>query len=184
MEILFKVVTAILLSISLEIVLAKLAKDFAEKESKGDKQAIDSSVVCLNKRLSTIFITMSIVLSVVGLALVIFPQICDIIEFDYIVTLSIWWVMLLFDNIILVRLLVRVKYYETFFEYTNAFGYTKRYSYEQVVKIEYKGGNVVVYLKDTNITLFNAFSGLNKFVDILNKNSNKKSSWTFTCFIL
>ena len=108
----------------------------------------------------------------IGLLLVIFPQICDWFEFDYKTTLLVWWIPLTLDIIVLFPLLVKFEYDEEKFEYTNAFGFTRIFQYEDIVEVIEKKSSVRIITTSKKIRLGRGFCGAEPFTAYLKEKSN------------
>ena len=129
----------------------------------------------MNKQLKTIFTVLIAYLTIHGLLLIMFPQICDFLGWNYKITLLVFWIPLIFNMIVISSMWMKIEYGEAGFEHTNAFGLTRVFQYDEVIEIIDKGRNVRIITARKNILLFNSFSGVRSFAAyIKEKNPNIK----------
>ena len=76
------------------------------------------------------------------------------------------------DIIVLFPLLVKFEYDEEKFEYTNAFGFTRIFQYEDIVEVIEKKSSVRIITTSKKIRLGRGFCGAEPFTAYLKEKSN------------
>ena len=167
MRLLWQILTRILISILVEVLITKNASKWRKKEYDEKRAASQEKQVYLPKMLTKQVNVLMTFVVVVGILLVIFPQICEWLEFDYKTALLVWWIPLTLDLIIYVPVLVKFEYDQEKFEYTNAFGFTRVFRYEDVVKVIETKCFVRIITKNKQIRFGKGLCGAESFIDHL-----------------
>lgn len=145
-----------------EIVLAKVIPFFKDKERLQNAIAGATKKIVLDKFLFKIFFSGIIVIDIVGIALIGFPILCDIMGFDYTLTLILWCIPTIFDSTVFILLNKEVVYDDNSFTVRNAFGTRKTYLYSEIISVQ-KKRNMKIKTRRGNILLFNCLYGVNEF---------------------
>lgn len=145
-----------------EIIVAQIIPIFKKRELSQNIVAEKSKRVFLDKFIYTMFITCFIIVYIIGIVLICFPNLCEVMGFNYTITLIVWWIPALFSSTIFVLLNKEVVYNENSFTVRNSFGLRKTYSYSEIISIE-KTRNLIIKTKKGKILLFNSLYGIDVF---------------------
>lgn len=150
--------TWLLIDLLVEIVVAQIIPKVRRKTRLDNLKARESKTVALNSKMRTFFLVSAIFVTLIGILLTVFPQIAAFYQFDYLVTLLVWWPPVVFVLIGSSFMMISVQYDEDGFTYKNAFGLKLRFRYQEIEKIV-EVRNTVIVTKRKKIVLFNAMSG-------------------------
>ena len=166
----------LLLSVlAMVIMFVYLLPKWKKREKEENKIAKARRIVELTPQIRRFVATATGLLGLYTLALAIFPSLSVAMGIPYGHLLIQYGIPLLFDCIALMFFFVRINYTEEGFEYINAFGYKRKFRYDEVVRIIDNGGNVRVITTRKKIILFNVFSGVRDFTAYVKlQNSNVK----------
>ena len=154
--------TWLLIDHLVEIVVAQIIPKVRKKTRLDNLKARESKTVAMNFEMRTFFLVSCLFITLIGVLLIVFPQISAFCKFDYVVTLLVWWLPVIFDLIVLSFVMISIQYDEDGFTYRNAFGLKRRFRYQEIEKIV-EVRNTVIVTKRKRIVLFNAMSGLFAF---------------------
>lgn len=158
-EISLSIITELLIIFSVTLVINHLLPKWKKKEADGEANARREKTVKLDKKLRRTFIWLSIVVDLVGIFIVAFPYvIVNIFEFNYVATIIIWWVPVIFDNVILYFVMTEAKYDDTKIIVKKAFAKEKTFLICDIVYFSRKG-HLKVKTKTGNFVLFYALYG-------------------------
>ena len=109
-------------------VLSILIPKFKKKEDEGNAIASKNCKIFPDKRLKIAFIGISVFCLIIGMILLFVPQLCELMEFDWLITNIVWWSATLFDVFILFYFyqILLVEYNDDFILITNIFRKEKR----------------------------------------------------------
>ncbi len=160
MELLFTLLSFILIEIILAFLLPRLAKKVRKEEADNQK----NNKVCLQKSIIIFLLVCCIIITILSLLLCIFSN--DISKSSgfnfYSVSIPLLIVCICLDFLILL-INKKVYYFEEFFVYIHFFK-KKIIYYKDITKIERnKFKNLVIETNNSRILLFNAMLGLEKF---------------------
>lgn len=100
LEIILNIIGAILIELSINLLGSHLYNTFKTKESK---------TINVGKLLN--FFVLAMICNLVGIVIFTFPKlITEYLEFNYVATIIIWWIPLIFDDIVLYFLSIKVNY--------------------------------------------------------------------------
>ncbi|MBP5349364.1 MAG: hypothetical protein J6Z13_03300 [Clostridia bacterium] len=150
--------TWLLIDLLAEIVVAQIIPKVRRKTRLDNLKARESKTVAMNFEMRTFFLVSCLFVTLIGVLLIVFPQISAFCKFDYVVTLLVWWLPVIFDLIVLSFMMISIQYDENGFTYRNAFGLKRRFRYQEIEKIV-EVRNTVIVTKRKKIVLFNAMSG-------------------------
>ena len=105
--------------------------------------------------------------AIIGVLLVIFPQISAWLGFDFKITLLVLWIPLIFDIMVLMPLFGKFNYSEEEFEYTNVFGFTRIFQYKDILKLIETKRRVKIVTANKKICVWKGFCGAEAFIDFL-----------------
>lgn len=159
--------TMILISMVIEIIVVNNLPKWQKKEYDERQLARQRHEVYLPKTLANNVIFPASLLSAIGILLILFPQICESIGFDYRITLLIVWVLLILNFIVCARFFVKIKYDDEKIEYTNAFGYKKTFRYEDIHNIIEKNGFIRIIIENKTIRFGKGLYGADRFIAYL-----------------
>ena len=169
MVFLLRFLTLILSSALIEVILANSIPNRQKREHDERRLAKQQNKVYLPKELAMNLFFPASVLSAIGVLLILFPQICESVGFDYPITLFIVWIPLILSMIICSRLFVKINYNEEIFEYTNAFGHRKTFRYEDIRNIIEKNGFVTMITENKKLRFGKGLYGADQFIAYLKK---------------
>lgn len=159
--------TMILISMVIEIIVVNNLPKWQKKEHDERQLARQRHEVYLPKTLANNVIFPASLLSAIGILLILFPQICESIGFDYRITLLIVWVLVILNFIVCARFFVKIKYDDEKIEYTNAFGYKKTFRYEDIHNIIEKNGFIRIIIENKTIRFGKGLYGADRFIAYL-----------------
>lgn len=159
MQIVIRVLTWLLIDLTIAILMDYWIPKIRAKENRAEEIAQSNRVVKLSKNIRIAFIVLSIFVDVVGVVIAAFPKlITEFYQFDYTVTVVVWYVPLIFDNVMLYFMLTEVKYDDNVIVVKRPLTKTKTYKVDDIVSITHTG-NLKVKTKQGSFTLFKALSG-------------------------
>lgn len=173
MEIALRVISAFLVSISTSIIVDILYPIFLKREKANEEKAKSEKSVYVSKKFATGFIVLLIFINIIGIIIIALPKfISEYLEFNYIATICIWWIMIIFDDIVMYFIFTKVTYDEEKIIVKKLFQKPKVYYYSDITSFT-KTGNLKVVTTKGKFLLFNALSGTNSLRQILtNKTSH------------
>ena len=171
MNLLLRIIAVILISILVEVIVANNIPKWRKKEHDEKRKANKAKEVYLSEMLTKPGTVLMVFVVVVGILLVIFPQFCEWVEFDYTTTIVVYWIPITLDLIIYVPLLLRLKYDEEKVKYTNAFGFTRSFRYEDIVEVVETKGFVKIVTANQKIRFGKGLCGAETFIDYLKEKS-------------
>lgn len=159
MTIALRIITQILVAISVAFVIRHMLPKWKKREAEGESEAKEERTVKIDKRLGRTFISLVIFIDLVGIFIVAFPKvIVNYFEFNYVATVIIWWIPVTFDNVVLYFMMTEAKYDDTKIIVKKAFAKEKTYLICDIIDFSRKG-NLKVKTKNGNFVLFNTFYG-------------------------
>ena len=168
LEIVVFILDALSLTIS-SVVISRIVSKMGKIEAIGmeedEKKALNECQVRIYKPTGIIFALLLIFVTLVGVALIAFPAICEIIGFNRVLTIILWWIPVIFNLAFCMFLYGRIEYDSQGFTYINALGFKRAYLYSDVQKIV-DHGNIRVITKDNKkiLLLRNNFVGISPFI--------------------
>jgi hypothetical protein len=173
MVLFLQLLTTLLISVTIEIVVANNLPKWQKTEHDERQLARQQHEVYLPKAMSTNLFFLASILSAIGILLVLFPQICESVGFDYQTTLIIVWVPIILGLVVYSCFFVKIKYNEEAFEYTNAFGYRKTFRYEDIHDVIEKNGFIIIMTEKKKIRFGKGLYGADRFTAYLKKRISK-----------
>ncbi|MBR1984607.1 MAG: hypothetical protein IKA31_02600, partial [Clostridia bacterium] len=102
LEIILNILSMILIELSATMIIKHLYPKFKKFEKETEEEAKQYRYVEMNKTIINAFIIMAIITNLIGIIIFIFPNlITNILGFNYTATIILWWLPILFDNVIL-----------------------------------------------------------------------------------
>lgn len=134
-------------SVFTSAILSVLIPKFKKREERGNAFAATNKIVFPDKRLKGIFIGLSFLCVLIGLILLFIPQICELMDFNYLLTNIIWDGILLIDLVIILfgYQTLCVAYNDDFILITNIFHKTHKVVYDDIERIS---SNVKIFTKN------------------------------------
>ena len=139
---------------SLNVVLSILIPKFKKREEEKNAQATANSKVFPDIRLKIIFICLLVFCWAFGMILFFVPKLCELMEFDWLITNVVWWSVILLDTIVLTYCyqILMVEYNNDYIFITNIFRKTTKIRYSEIdrvtvslnLKIFYKGKTLFI----------------------------------------
>lgn len=122
-----------LINAILSIVIPKLKK----REEIENAVAEATKTVYPDKRLKVVFVCLSFFCLLIGLILLFVPQLCELMDFDWLTTNVIWDIILLMDLAIILfsYQTLHVSYNDDFVFITNLFRKTYKIKYSEIIRI-------------------------------------------------
>ena len=161
-----RIISSVLAMIITEIILAQVMPKLKRKEREQNVVAKDSKKVYLDKFLYRIYFAWFIIVYVIGIVLICFPVLCQIMGFDYTTTLIVWWIPCILCSALFIFINKEVVYDENGFTVRNAFGIRKTYLYSEIISF-HKNRNMKIRTKKGNVLLANALYGTDAFYTFL-----------------
>lgn len=137
----------IISSIVVSEVLSILIPKFKKREDEGNAIASKNCKIFPDKRLKIAFIGLSVFCLIIGIILLFVPQLCKIIEFDWLIANIVWWSVTLLDSMAMFyfyQTLV-VEYNDDFILITNIFRKTHKIRYNDIIKVT---TNIKIFTKE------------------------------------
>ena len=141
------VISLAISSIITSEVLSILIPKFKKREDEGNAIASKNCKIFPDKRLKITFIGLSVFCLIIGIILLFVPQLCELMEFDWLITNIVWWSATLFDVFILFYFyqILLVEYNDDFILITNIFRKTYKIRYNEIVSIS---TNIKIFTKE------------------------------------
>ena len=159
MNIFLYIVSIIFLELSINIIINRLTPFFSKKAKQNEIIAGEIGLVKADKMTYGMFFFPTIIVNIAGLIILIFPKlVTDILGFNFIATIIIWWTAMIFDNIILYFLSITAIY--NGIEILVKMPFVKPISFK-INEIIYfsKTRNLTIKTKDKKIILLRVLSG-------------------------
>lgn len=150
----------IISSIVVSEVLSILIPKFKKREEENNSIAFASCKVFPDKRLKMALVGISIFCLIIGIILLFVPQLCEIMEFDWLITNMVWWLATLFNSIVVFYFYqtLFVEYNDDFILITNIFRKTYKIRYSDIIKVT---TNIKIFTKGKNFFIpCSAFYGV------------------------
>lgn len=161
LELILNILSTILIEIFVQMIIAYLYPKFKKKENEDEELAKSFKYVKMNNNVVFIFIILCIFTSLIGLIIFILPSfIINVLKLNYIATILIWWIPLIFNDITLYFMLTKVKYNEEEIIVKKPLSKQKVYKFNEIIKYS-NNGNLKIKTKNGNFILFKAMSGTN-----------------------
>ncbi|MBQ9145627.1 MAG: hypothetical protein IJX70_04110 [Clostridia bacterium] len=174
LEIILNILSMILIALSATMIINHLYPKFKKLEKETEEEAKQYRYVEMNKTIKNAFIIMAIITNLIGIIIFIFPNlITNILGFNYTATIIVWWLPVLFDNVILYFMLTKATYNDKEIIVKKALSKSKIYKYEDIISYS-ESRNLRVKTKTGNFTLLNAMSGTNTLRQIIKSKSIKQ----------
>ncbi|MBQ9714485.1 MAG: hypothetical protein IJV83_04100 [Clostridia bacterium] len=124
-------------SIVVSEVLSIAIPKFKKREDEGNAIASKSCKIFPDKRLKIVFIGLSVFCLIIGMILLFVPQLCELMEFDWLIVNIIWWSVTLLDSIAVFYFYqtLLVEYNDDFILITNIFRKTHKIGYSDIIKV-------------------------------------------------
>lgn len=169
MEIAFRVLSSLFIVATTSILGDILYLKFSEKEKKSEEEAKLKRTVKLDKRISIAFIALLIFVNIVGILIVALPKVVtEYLGFNYVVTLCVWWIPVIFSGVVCGLASVQATYDEEKITVKRLFAKPKEYFYRDITYYS-KIGNLKVVTANGSFTLFNALSGAKSLREFIQK---------------
>ena len=141
------IIPLIISSIVVSEVLSILIPEFKKREEEGNAIASKNCKIFPDKRLNIAFIGLSVFCLIIGMILLFVPQLCELMEFDWLITNIVWWSATLFDVFILFYFyqILLVEYNDEFILITNIFRKTHKIRYSDIIKVT---TNIKIFTKE------------------------------------
>lgn len=167
LEIVLNILSMVLIEISVSMIITHFYPKFKKKEIELEEKASQLGHVKMYQTFKLIFVVLAIISNLVGIVIFSFPSlIINILGFNYLATIIVWWLPLIFNNAILVLLFTEAKYNDEGIFVKKVFSKEKFYKYEEILSYS-ETGNLKVKTKKGSFVLLNAMAGTNKLREIL-----------------
>lgn len=174
LEICLNIISLVLIEILGQMIITYLIPKVRKMEKEDEEAAQNLRCVKMNKNIITIFIILCGFTALIGVLIFIFPNlITKLLGFNYIATIILWWVPLLFDILILYFMLIEASYNDEAIIVKKPFSKQRIYKFDEITKYSLTG-NLVVRTKDGKFTLLNAMAGTNTLREILKEKTISK----------
>lgn len=159
MEIVLRIITAVIISVFVAEMIDLLLPKFRKRETLNEQQAALEKKVKLSRGLFITFLTLLIFVNAIGILIVALPKIItEYMGFNYIVTILIWWIPLVFDDIIGYFLFTQAVYNDEKIVVKKLFSKPKTYYFSEIVSFS-QTGNLKVKTSSGSFMLFNVLAG-------------------------
>lgn len=171
MELTVRVITGVLIALIIPILISLVypkLENFAKKREadiqKGVKEREDAAKeeksVAIDKKLKAFLLPLLIFVNLVGVLLVALPKfVTEYLEFNYVATLCVWWIPILFDDAVFCFMfLTKATYDDEKITVKKPFLKPAVYYFADITSFT-KTGNLKVATTKGNFTLFNFFVG-------------------------
>ena len=134
-------------SVLTSAILSVLIPKFKKREEKENAFAATNKIVFPDKRLKCLFIGLISFCLLIGLILLFVPQICELMEFNWLIAKIVWDPILLIDlGVILCGYqTLCVTYNDDFILITNIFHKTHKVAYDDIERVS---SNVKIFTKN------------------------------------
>ncbi len=168
MEIALRVITAFLVGISTSIVVSVLYPIFLKREKANEEKAKSENRVYFSKKMTAFFISILILINITGILIVALPDvITEIMGFNYIATICVWWIpVILMDIYYSLILYTHAIYDDEKIIVKKIFRKQKTYYFSDIISYT-KTGNLKVVTTTGKFTLFNIYAGTNSLRQLI-----------------
>lgn len=158
LEIILNIVSAILIELSFNFLGSHLYNVFKSKEIKDEENAKKSKTIKMGSLLNYLFV-LAMLCNLVGIIIIAFPKLIkEYLGFNYIASIIIWWIPLIFDNIVLYFASIKVNYNNQEIIIKRPLCKQKRYKFSEIISFT-KTGNLIVKTTHGRFILFKALAG-------------------------
>lgn len=159
MEISLRIITSFLISISASILAEILYPIFLKKEKENEEKAKEEHSVHFSKKLARVYIGMLIFLNIIGILIIALPKvITEFLEFNYVATICVWWIPIIFDDVVACIFSTKATYDDEKIVVKKLFRKPKVYYYSDIISFT-KTRNLKVETTKGKFLLFNSLSG-------------------------
>ena len=139
----------IISSILTNEVLSILIPKFKKREEENNTIASVNYRVFPDTRIKMTFIVLSVFCLIIGIILLFAPQLCALMEFDWLITNIVWWSVVLLDTIVLFYFYqtLFVEYSDDLILITTIFRKTYKIRYKDIIEV---ATNIKIFTKDKN----------------------------------
>ncbi len=172
-EIVLRVITSFIASISASIVCAILTPIFLKREKANEEKAKSEKSVYVSKKFAIVFIALLIFINVIGVLIVALPNvITEYLEFNYVTTICVWWIPMIFDDVVMLLLFTKATYDDEKITVKKPFCKPKVYYYSDIISFTMTGNLKVVTTKG-KFMLFNMLAGTNSLRQLIAKKKSQ-----------
>lgn len=134
-------------SVLTSAILSVLIPKFKKREERENAFAATNKIVFPDKRLKGLFICLSSFCVLIGLIILFVPQICELMEFSWLLTNIIWDGILLIDLVVILfgYQTLYVAYNDDFILITNIFHKTNKVAYDDIERVS---SNVKIFTRN------------------------------------
>ncbi len=174
LEIVLNILSMLLVEISISMIISHFYPKFKKKEVESEEKASQLKYVKIDPTFKNIFVVLAIISNLVGIVIFAFPRlISDILQFNYVATIIVWWLPLIFDNFILYSFFTEARYNDEGIFVKKAFSKEKFYKYDEILRYR-ETGNLKVKTTKGSFVLINAMAGTNSLRNILKSRKQDK----------
>ncbi len=168
MEIALRVISAFLVSASTSVICGILYPIFLKREKTNEEKAKSENSVHFSKKLASLFISIMIFINIIGTLIIAFPNvITEIMKFNYVATICIWWILVIFVDILYPQIIFTTATYdEEKIIIKKVFRKPKTYYFSEILSFT-KTGNLKVVTTKGKFTLLNMLSGTNSLKQLI-----------------
>ena len=148
------------------LVMPSIVPKLKKRELEDNAKAAQKMEVRMDKYLALFYKIGCIFVTCVAIVFMI-PAVCEAIDLYYVGTLIVCLVGLTVIYLSSWLMLKRVDYTDEYFEYTNAIGIRKRFSYDDVTKVKITAGIIRIYVGKKSFFIFKAYAGSEIFVQFI-----------------
>ena len=157
-----RVISSFLVCVSTSIVVSILYPILLKREKANEEKAKSENRVYFSRKLTALFISILIFINITGILIVALPDvITDIMGFNYIATICIWWIpVILMDIYYPLIIYTHASYDDEKIIIKKIFRKQKIYYFSDIISYT-KTGNLKVVTTNGKFTLFNLYAGTN-----------------------
>lgn len=172
LEFILNLISMFLAELLGNLIPAHFVPIFKKREQKNEELAKKYNYVKMDKKIISIFKIYSVFAIVIAIIIFAFPKfIKNTLGFNYIATIILWWMPLIFNTIILYLMLIEVKYDDEHIIVKKPLLKPKIYKFSEITDFS-KTGNLKVKTLKGNFILFKAMAGTQTLREILTSKTN------------
>jgi len=173
LEFILNLISMFLAELLGNLIPAHFVPIFKKREEKNEELAKKYNYVKMDKKIISVFKIYSVFAIVIAIVIFAFPKfIKTTLGFNYIATIILWWIPLIFNTIILYFMLIEVSYNDENIIVKKPLLKPKTYNFSDIIYFS-KTGNLKVKTLKGNFLLFRAMAGTKTLRELLIAKINK-----------
>ncbi len=170
LEIFLNVIGSAIMGYFISLLGSKLTPKFKAKAIKAEEIAKNDKIVKADKFFLSFFLYPGILCNLIGVIIIAFPKLIkEVFEFNYIATIIVWWIPMIFNNVIFYFLFTEVRYNDEEIIVKKPLRKVRKYKIDEIISFT-KKRNLIIKTTQGKIFLFRALSGTESLREFLIKN--------------